>query len=124
MIIAGDIGGTKTNIALFESDGRSIGTITTLESFPSSEYISLDAILNDICRAPAYEWWYFDAVSDDGRDALVIIFLSNFIFSPALQSRRRREPAGWSTGTAAARPLPRCCRLFLQRWPPAFSRSQ
>lgn len=30
----------------------------------------------------AYEWWYFDALSDDGRDALVIIFLSNFIFSP------------------------------------------
>ncbi|MBA3715558.1 MAG: glucokinase [Pyrinomonadaceae bacterium] len=47
MIIAGDIGGTKTNIALFESDGRSIGTITTLESFPSSEYISLDAILDE-----------------------------------------------------------------------------
>ena len=30
----------------------------------------------------AYEWWYFDAVSDDGRDALVVIFLDNFIFSP------------------------------------------
>jgi carotenoid 1,2-hydratase len=30
----------------------------------------------------AYEWWYFDAVSDDGRDAVVIIFLDNFIFSP------------------------------------------
>jgi carotenoid 1,2-hydratase len=32
--------------------------------------------------APAYEWWYFDAISDDGRDALVIIFLTNFVFSP------------------------------------------
>ncbi len=30
----------------------------------------------------AYEWWYFDAVSDDGRDAIVIIFLDNFVFSP------------------------------------------
>ncbi|MDQ4123746.1 MAG: hypothetical protein M3209_20090 [Acidobacteriota bacterium] len=30
----------------------------------------------------AYEWWYFDAVSDDGRDALTVIFLDNFIFSP------------------------------------------
>lgn len=30
----------------------------------------------------AYEWWYFDAVSDDGRDVLTIIFLDNFIFSP------------------------------------------
>jgi carotenoid 1,2-hydratase len=33
-------------------------------------------------RSPAYEWWYFDALSLDGRDALVIIFLTNFVFSP------------------------------------------
>ncbi len=32
--------------------------------------------------AKAYEWWYFDALSDDGKDAVVIIFLDNFIFSP------------------------------------------
>jgi Hydroxyneurosporene synthase (CrtC). len=32
--------------------------------------------------AKAYEWWYFDALSDDGREALVVIFLDNFIFSP------------------------------------------
>jgi carotenoid 1,2-hydratase len=31
----------------------------------------------------AYEWWYFDALSDDGRDCVVIIFLENFIFSPS-----------------------------------------
>ena len=33
-----------------------------------------------------YEWWYFDALSDDGRDAVVIIFLENFIFSPRYNS--------------------------------------
>jgi carotenoid 1,2-hydratase len=33
-------------------------------------------------NSKAYEWWYFDALSDDGRDAVVIIFLDNFIFSP------------------------------------------
>ena len=33
-------------------------------------------------RAGAYEWWYFDALSDDGRDCLVVIFLIGFIFSP------------------------------------------
>lgn len=33
-------------------------------------------------HTPAYEWWYFDALSPDGRDALVIIFLTNFVFSP------------------------------------------
>ncbi len=30
----------------------------------------------------AYEWWYFDALSDDGNEALVIVFLDNFIYSP------------------------------------------
>lgn len=30
----------------------------------------------------AYEWWYFDALSDDGSDAVVIVFLDNFIYSP------------------------------------------
>jgi carotenoid 1,2-hydratase len=34
----------------------------------------------------AYEWWYFDALSDDGRDCVVIIFLENFIFSPSYNS--------------------------------------
>ena len=46
-----------------------------------------------------YEWWYFDAISDDGRDAVVIIFLENFIFSPRYNSAaqsgniNRRFPA-------------------------------
>ncbi len=34
----------------------------------------------------AYQWWSFDALSDDGRDALVIIFYDNFIFSPRYNS--------------------------------------
>lgn len=36
--------------------------------------------------AKGYEWWYFDALSDDGKDAVVIIFLDNFIFSPGYNS--------------------------------------
>jgi carotenoid 1,2-hydratase len=43
----------------------------------------------------AFEWWYFDALSDDGRDAIVIIFLDNFIFSPrynALGKKNRKSP--------------------------------
>lgn len=34
----------------------------------------------------AYEWWYFDALSDDGSEAFVVIFLDNFIFSPRYNS--------------------------------------
>lgn len=30
----------------------------------------------------SYEWWYFDALSDGGREAVVIMFLDNFIYSP------------------------------------------
>ena len=37
----------------------------------------------------AFEWWYFDALSEDGRDAVVIIFLDNFIFSPRYNSANR-----------------------------------
>ncbi len=36
--------------------------------------------------AKGYEWWYFDALSDDGNDGIVIIFLDNFIFSPRYNS--------------------------------------
>lgn len=34
----------------------------------------------------AYEWWYFDALSDDGSEAIVIVFLDNFIYSPRYNS--------------------------------------
>jgi carotenoid 1,2-hydratase len=30
----------------------------------------------------SYEWWYFDALSDDGREAIIVVFLDNFIYSP------------------------------------------
>lgn len=45
----------------------------------------------------AYEWWYFDAISRDGRETLVVIFLAGFLFSPsynravAAHHHRRRE---------------------------------
>ena len=45
----------------------------------------------------AYEWWYFDAISDDGREALVVIFLTNFVFSP----RYNRAFADTSRGADA-----------------------
>jgi carotenoid 1,2-hydratase len=38
-----------------------------------------------------YEWWYFDALSDDGKEAVVIIFLDNFIFSPRYNSSVHRN---------------------------------
>jgi glucokinase len=45
MIIAGDIGGTKTLVALLGARGRALGRIVTQQSFPSGGYDSLEAIL-------------------------------------------------------------------------------
>jgi glucokinase len=51
MIIAGDIGGTKTNVALFESDGSSLGKVVVQQSFPSGKYGSLESILEEFVAA-------------------------------------------------------------------------
>ena len=45
MIIAGDIGGTKTNVALIETDGQALGSTVVQKSYPSGKYDSLEAIL-------------------------------------------------------------------------------
>jgi carotenoid 1,2-hydratase len=65
------------------------------EKFTISSSIS-DDIWHDQKSPKAYEWWYFDALSDDGRDAIVVIFLDNFIFSPryhSVQTAENRFPA-------------------------------
>jgi carotenoid 1,2-hydratase len=38
----------------------------------------------------SYEWWYFDALSDDGREAVVVVFLDNFIYSPRYNQESTR----------------------------------
>ena len=37
-------------------------------------------------KPEGYEWWYFDALSDDGSEAIVVMFLDNFILSPHYNS--------------------------------------
>jgi glucokinase len=51
MIIAGDIGGTKTNVALFDLKGAEIGRPVVEQSFPSGRYPSLEAILTEFVAA-------------------------------------------------------------------------
>jgi carotenoid 1,2-hydratase len=53
-------------------------------------------------NSKAYEWWYFDALSDDGRDAVVIIFLDNFIFSP--RYNKKKEAANGLKGKDETNP--------------------
>ncbi|MCA1621046.1 MAG: glucokinase [Acidobacteria bacterium] len=51
MIIAGDIGGTKTNVALFEAEGARVGRPVVQQSFPSGRYDSLEDILREFVAA-------------------------------------------------------------------------
>ena len=46
----------------------------------------------------AFEWWYFDAISDDGRDVIVVIFLDNFIFSPRYNANQKSEDRSQKSG--------------------------
>ena len=58
----------------------------TIISDSPEKFLFCSSLAHDAWRGSdeqaAYEWWYFDAISDDGRDALVVIFMDNFIFSP------------------------------------------
>jgi glucokinase len=44
MILAGDVGGTKTNLAYFEAEGQSL-TPTLVKSYPSQQYKSLNEVV-------------------------------------------------------------------------------
>jgi glucokinase len=50
MILAGDIGGTKTVIALYQHTGHNDLEQLRLETFPSQESLSLDTILNEFLK--------------------------------------------------------------------------
>ena len=58
MILAGDIGGTKTNVALFQADAGQLGTPINQKSFPSRQYDSLDAIVKEYIAANPAEVQY------------------------------------------------------------------
>ncbi len=51
MIIAGDIGGTKTNVALFDAEGGRLSRPLVQRSFPSASYDSLDRILSEFVES-------------------------------------------------------------------------
>ena len=61
---------------------------TASEKFAISSSIAAD-VWHEKTNSKAFEWWYFDALSEDGRDAVVIIFLDNFIFSPRYNADNR-----------------------------------
>ena len=53
-----------------------------------------DAGWHDLDESAAYEWWYLDAISSDGRTAFVFIWFAGLPFSPdALTNHERGRPA-------------------------------
>jgi carotenoid 1,2-hydratase len=86
--------------------------ITLKENFSISSSITED-VWHQKTSPKAYEWWYFDAVSDDGRDAVVIIFLDNFVFSPQYNSSKNpKVPAVSFTYYRDGKPLYRVHNEF------------
>ena len=65
--------------------------IRSAEAFTFSSSVG-DDVWHSRKHSKAYEWWYFDALSDDGNEAVIIVFLDNFIYSPRY-NRIRGESA-------------------------------
>lgn len=66
-----------------------VGKISS-ETFSFSSCVKSD-VWHPEKDANGYEWWYFDALSDDGKDAVIICFLDNFVFSPGYNSIKQKD---------------------------------
>ena len=82
------------------------------EKFSYSSSIAAD-VWHPKHDARGYEWWYFDALSDDGREAIVVIFLDNFIFSPRYNKLIESRTA--SASVESGNPQSAIRRVF-RRW--------
>src|SRR3984885_10423855 len=63
------------------------------ENIRAGNFSFSSSIAGDVWRAheksAAHQAWYFDAISDDGRDTIAIAFFDNFLFSPRYNSLHR-----------------------------------
>lgn len=71
---------------------------TALKQIMRDKFSFTSSIAKDVWHpkesSKSFEWWYFDALSESGRDAVVIIFLENFIFSPRYNAPNRKSKNG------------------------------
>lgn len=78
------------------------------------------SIAHDVWRPKtgrkSFEWWYFDALSETGSDAVVIIFLDNFIFSPRYNAPIRKR----LNGTAERKQFPAIVFTYYKRGKPVY----
>lgn len=74
-----------------------------------------DDVWHPKTSAKSYEWWYFDALSDDGSESVVIIFLDNFIFSP-----RYNTVASKHDSSAETRKSPAIAFVYYRHGKPVY----
>lgn len=85
MILAGDIGGTKTNVALFETRGKELGSVVRQQTFPSAAYDSLEAILSEFI----------------GEGTLPLTGACFGIAAPVIERRARTPNLNWNVSAAS-----------------------
>src|SRR5690606_41780483 len=60
--------------------------ISVVPSQPPESFVFASSIKEDVWHrstdSKSYEWWYFDALAAGGKEAILITFLDNFVYSP------------------------------------------
>jgi len=62
-----------------------------------------DAAWHQLTADGSYECWHFDAVSDDGREALIVNFYDNYVLSPRYYDRLKMGMQYHNDATAMSR---------------------
>lgn len=94
--------------------------LVSLQTTPEAGFAFSSSVKADVWHPQkepkSYEWWYFDALSDGGREAVIIVFLDNFIYSPRYNrdddAASEKFPAIAFTYFADGKPLYRCVNEF------------
>jgi glucokinase len=95
MILAGDIGGTKTNVALFQTNGSEVGPVIKQRTFLSADYDSLETILKEFV----------------GETELRITGACFGIAAPVVQGHAKTPNLNWTVNAESLKPRPFLARL-------------
>lgn len=99
--------------------------MTKTQGKPSDANFSVSScVRNDVWhpgKGPeGYEWWYFDALSDNGREAIVVIFMDNFIFSPRYNALNRKKSRNGKVNAGDAPLFPAVAFTYYRDGKPVF----
>ncbi len=72
-----------------------------------------DDVWHGLGGANAFESWHFDAVSDDGREALVITFHDNYPLSPRFHAAAGDRKVGTGNGASSAQRFPAVSLVYM-----------